>query len=94
MKCGWGEREKEEEHRVAKAMEKAALLQDTAALGLPFLNVKAAGPHKATAMAPDPFSPSGSVYLGLKDTSILLYLLWKGDSLNFEGWREGISQRG
>lgn len=49
MKGGWGEREKEEEHRVAKAMEKAALLQGAAALGLPFLNVKAAVPHKAIA---------------------------------------------
>lgn len=91
MKGGWGEREKEEEHRVAKAMEKAALLQGAAALGLPFLNVKAAVPHKATAFWPDPFSPSGSLYLGLKDTFMSLYLLWKGDSLNFEGWREGIS---
>lgn len=43
MKGGWGEREKEEEHGVAKAMEKAALLQDTAALGLPFLSVQTAG---------------------------------------------------
>lgn len=45
MKGGWGEREKEEEHRVAKAMGKAALLQDAAALGLPFLNVQTAEPH-------------------------------------------------
>lgn len=41
MKGGWGEREKEEEHGVAKAMEKAALLQGAGVLSLSSLNLKA-----------------------------------------------------
>lgn len=57
MKGGWGEREKEEEHRVAKAMEKAAPLQDAAVLCLPFVNLKAAVPTEATATAPSPNAP-------------------------------------
>lgn len=41
MKGRWGERAKEAEHGVTKAIEKGALLQRAGALSLPFLNLKA-----------------------------------------------------
>lgn len=50
MKGGWGEREKEEEHGVAKAVEKAALPQGTGVLSLP-LTLRTASHGCLTALA-------------------------------------------
>ena len=90
MKGGWGGRGNEEAHGVARATEEVAFLQGSAALSLPFLNMKASEPHCSQNKGAQP--SRGPIYLACKHTSI--YSIYCGAG-SLQGWRGGgISQGG
>lgn len=64
-------------HRVAQAIEKAALLQGAAAPSLPFPKRKLSQPNATHHNSACPYQPSWPILLGFQDTFALLYLLWR-----------------